>query len=332
MSEIRKHYFLDEHCIIAFGRSKRPSAPKACDDEKRSLSCVFCKGHEDQTPPANAVYKNGEILKDTEEELVTGWDIRCIPNLYPALSPEASEVEHSSFDVEKGFGFHEVIIENPNHESRLHLFSDEQILLLMKAYRDRVVHYRSMEGIEYVSLFKNWGKKAGASLEHTHSQLIALPIEPSSIGKEKKVISGLERCPYCEIVEKEKDGERHVYENDDFILIAPYYSRSPYEMWMLPKRHVNHISGFSDELLFSLGDCIRKAVFLLEKTIPQLAYNYMFFQAEDDTNYHFNVRIAPVTSIAAGFEKNTDIYINTMPPETAVEHLLENSELIPEEG
>lgn len=322
MSEIRKHYFLDEHCIIAFGRSKRPSAPKACGDDTPSTSCVFCKGHEHQTPPGTAVYKNGDILKDTDEELVTGWGIRCIPNLYPALSPDADEVENTSFSVMKGFGFHEVIIENPIHESRLHLFSDEQILLLMKAYRDRVVHYQSQEGIKYVSLFKNWGKKAGASLEHTHSQLIALPIAPSSIIKEKKAMDELEKCPYCRIVEKESGSERQVYENSDFILIAPYYSRSPYEMWMLPKEHVNHLSSFSDELLMSLGDCIRKAVELLEGTIPELAYNYMFFQVEHDLSYHFNVRIAPITSIAAGFEKNTDIYINTMPPETAVEHLL----------
>lgn len=324
MSEIREHYFLDEHCIIAFGRSKRPSAPKACDDEKRSSSCVFCKDHEGETPPATAVYKNDEILKDTEENLITGWDIRCIPNLYPALSPDAPEVEHNVFSVKKGFGFHEVIIENPEHESRLHLFSDEQILLLMKAYRDRVVHYQEQKGIEYVSLFKNWGKKAGASLEHTHSQLIALPIMPSSIRKEKKAMIELETCPYCNIIEKETGSERHVYNNKDFILIAPYYSRSPYEMWMLPKQHVSHISEFSDELLLSLGDCIRKAVFLLDKTIPELAYNYMFFQVEHDLRYHFNVRIAPVTSIAAGFEKNTDIYVNTMPPETAVEHMLES--------
>jgi UDPglucose--hexose-1-phosphate uridylyltransferase len=94
-------------------------------------------------------------------------------------------------------------------------------------------------------------------------------------------------------------------------------------MWMLPKEHVNHISSFSDNMLLSLGDCIRKAVSLLDNTIPELAYNYMFFQLEHDQSYHFNVRIAPVTSIAAGFEKNTDIYINTMPPEVAVKHLQE---------
>ncbi|MDG6243796.1 MAG: DUF4921 family protein [Methanolobus sp.] len=325
MSEIRKHYFLDEYCIIASGRSKRPSAPKACGEENGSPSCVFCNGHESQTPAAAAVYKKGEILKDKDEERITDWDVRCIPNLYPALSPDAPDVENRVFEVKRGYGFHEVIIENPLHESRMHLFSDEQLLLLMKVYRDRVMHYQSQEGIKYVSLFKNWGKKAGASLEHTHSQLIAIPVMPSTIVKEKKAMAEMENCPYCKIVEKEKGTERQVYENKHFILIAPYYCRVPYEMWMLPKQHVNHLSAFNDDMLLSLGDCIRKAVSLLDRTIPELAYNYMFFQVEYDLSYHFNVSIAPVTSIAAGFEKNTGIYINSVPPEIAVGHLLEKA-------
>ncbi|MDW7733085.1 MAG: DUF4921 family protein [Methanolobus sp.] len=322
MSEIRKHYFLEEYCIIASGRGKRPSAPKACDEGRVSSSCVFCHGNEDQTPPATAVYKDGKVLRDSEDKRVTGWNARCIPNLFPALSPDAKEISSSDFETTKGYGFHEVIVENPFHESRLHLFNDEEILLLMQVYRDRVMHYQSEDGIRYVSLFKNWGKKAGASLEHTHTQLIATLLMPPSIRREIQAIGSLGKCPYCDIVEKEKDKERLVYENSDFIVIAPYYSKVPYELWILPLEHVNHISGFNDEMLLSLGDCIRYAISRLDATIPELAYNYMLFQVEEQ-NYHFNIRIQPVTSIAAGFEKNTDIYINSMPPELAVDHLLD---------
>jgi UDPglucose--hexose-1-phosphate uridylyltransferase len=322
MSEIRKHYFLEEHCIIASGRSKRPSAPKACGNEDVSSECVFCAGSEDKTPPATAVYKNGEILQDTEWENIKDWDIRCIPNLFPALSPDADEPVKSDFDVSRGYGFHEVIIENPAHDSRLHLFSDEGIILLMQAYRDRVQYYQSKEGISYVSLFKNWGKKAGASLPHTHSQLIAVPLIPSCIAREMDVIREKDACPYCDIVEKESGKERQIYENEHFVAIAPYFSMVPYEILILPLKHTNHLSIFTDDMLFSLGDCIRFAVSRLNETIPELAYNYMFFQLEHEEKYHFNVRIKPVTSIAAGFEKNTGIYINSMPPEIAVDHLL----------
>ena len=322
MSEIRKHYFLEEHCIIASGRSKRPSAPKACGNEDIPSDCVFCAGSEDKTPPATAVYKNGEILQDKDGENIKDWNIRCIPNLFPALSPDADKPSASDFIVSKGYGFHEVIIENPSHDNRLHLSSDEEVLLLMQAYRDRVKYYQGKDGVSYVSLFKNWGKKAGASLPHTHSQLIAVPLIPSSISREMEAVKERDACPYCDIVEKERGNERQIYENEHFIAIAPYFSMVPYEIMILPFDHIDHLSNFTDDILFSLGDCIRFAVSRLDETIPELAYNYMFFQLQNEEKYHFNVRIKPVTSIAAGFEKNTDIYINTMPPEIAVEHLL----------
>ncbi|MBN2110845.1 MAG: DUF4921 family protein [Methanosarcinaceae archaeon] len=324
MSEIRKHYFLDEYCIIASGRSKRPSAPKACDEGRRSSECFFCHGNEMKTPPATAVYKDGDVLRDNDDQRVSGWDVRCFPNLFPALSPDAKDISSSDHGVMKGYGFHEVIVESPDHEDRLHLFDDERLLLLMRVYRDRTLYYQAKDGIEYVSLFKNWGKKAGASLEHTHSQLIATPLMPPSLLKEMRAMSILERCPYCDIVEKEKDKERLVYENHDFIVIAPFCSKVPYELWILPREHISHISGFNDDMLLSLGKCLGAVISDLDRTIPELAYNYMLFQIEDP-DYHFNIRIQPVTSIAAGFEKNTDIYINPVPPELAVEHLLNGS-------
>jgi len=322
MSEIRKHYFLEEHCIIASGRSKRPSAPKVCESEEASSDCVFCAGSEDRTPPATAVYKNGEILQDSDKQNVKDWNIRCIPNLFPALSPDAKDPDLSDFTVSKGYGFHEVIIENPSHDNRIHLSSDEEILLLMQAYQDRVKYYQAKDGIKYVSLFKNWGKKAGASLPHTHSQLIAVPLMPSCLSKEMDVIKKRDICPYCDIVKKERGMERLIYENEYFIAIAPYFSMVPYEILILPIKHINHLSALTDEMLLSLGDCIRYSVSRLDETIPELTYNYMFFQLEHEEEYHFNVRIKPVTSIAAGFEKNTGIYINAMPPEIAVDHLL----------
>ncbi|TGC11540.1 galactose-1-phosphate uridylyltransferase [Methanolobus halotolerans] len=322
MSEIRKHYFLDEYCIIASDRGKRPSAAEARDVGRASSGCVFCQGNEDRTPPATAVYKGGEILRDGEGQRVSGWDVRCIPNMFPALSPDTEEVSSPDPEIMQGYGFHEVIVESPRHEDRLNLFSDEKMLFLMQVYRDRVMYYRSRDGVRYVSLFKNLGKKAGASLGHTHSQLIAIPFVPPSLQKEIRAIEGLDKCPYCVIVEKEIDSQRLVCRNQDFVVIAPFCSKVPYELWILPLEHVNHISGFSDRLLLSLGKCLRSAISRLDATIPELAYNYMIFQAEEP-DYHFNIRIQPATSIAAGFEKNTDIHINSIPPELAVKHLLD---------
>ncbi|WP_135606112.1 DUF4931 domain-containing protein [Methanococcoides sp. NM1] len=320
MSEIRKHYFLDEYCIIAPGRSKRPSVFKTEKKEGASSRCVFCAGEEDKTPLATAVYKNGSILKDSEGSRVTGWDVRCIPNLYPALAPDANEV-HSDLDVAPGYGFHEVIVEMPSHEKVIPDLSDEEMALLMKVYQDRVIHYESIERIEYVSLFKNWGEKAGASLEHTHSQLIAMPIKPPVLMEEMKAIDSYSGCPYCDIVEKESKSERLLYENEHFLVITPYCSKVPYEMWILPKVHTNHISGFDQDQLSSLGKAIRSALSGLWNNIGEIPYNYMFYQLRDETGYHFNLKLQPVTTKTAGFEKNTEVFINTMPPETAVNYL-----------
>ncbi|MFA0823752.1 MAG: DUF4931 domain-containing protein [Methanomethylovorans sp.] len=324
MSEIRKHYFLDDYCIVAAARGKRPSDFSSSPEVQNATSCVFCAGREDQTPPALAVYKNGKILQDSKDEVIRDWQIRCIPNLYPALSPEGADTPCQS-----GYGFHEVIIETPQHEKKLTNFSDEEMYLLMKAYRDRVIHYWKQPQIRYVSLFKNWGKQAGASLEHTHSQLIALPLIPPSIKRETDVIQAKGECPYCEIVCRESASERSIYENKYFIAFAPYCSKVPFEIWFLPKEHVCHLGALSTEMLFSLGVAMRYVLSRLETVLGSPSYNYMFFQLMKDDTYHLNIRLQPVTSKMAGFEKNTDIFINTMPPEKAAEYL--NNEMSEQE-
>jgi UDPglucose--hexose-1-phosphate uridylyltransferase len=281
VSEIRKHYFLEDYCIVAADRGKRPSDFSSSPEVQNATSCVFCAGKEDKTPPAQAVYKNGQILRDSKEDLIREWQVRCIPNLYPALSPGGIDAPYAS-----GYGFHEVIIETPRHDRRLTNFTAEEMDLLMEAYRDRVMHYWAQSEIKFVSLFKNWGKQAGASLEHTHSQLIALPLIPPSLKKELDVIHAHGNCPYCGIVGLVSSNARAIYEK-----------------------------------LHSLGAAIRHVLSGLETVLASPAYNYMFFQLLQDDSYHLNLRLQPVTSKMAGFEKNTDIFINTMPPEKAAEYL-----------
>ena len=321
MSEIRKHYFLDEYCIISPGRYKRPSDFAHQEKESNTKNCFFCAGNEDQTPPSTAVYKKGEILKDTEESLVKGWDVRCIPNLYPALTPEPENIPQSMWNSSEGFGYHEVIVETPDHEMTISGFPDKQMSLLMKVYRDRCTYYESQEGVEYASLFKNWGSRAGASLEHAHSQLIALPFIPPMIKREQEAIHNSDECPYCEIVEKERKSERLLYENNDFIAIAPYFSTALFEIWILPKQHVNHLGECSEGMLKSLGDAVKFVVSRYEERLGSPSYNYMFHQITGDEKYHLNLRVQPVITTLGGFEKNTDVHINTVTPEYAAQCL-----------
>lgn len=326
MSEIRKHYFLREYCIIAEERGKRPSDfAGAAEDSGKNVSdnCVFCRGNEEKTPPATAVYKNGEIFSDIGDNRVRNWDFRCFPNLFPVLSPDSPFPELCGKDLEviPGFGFHEVIVESPVHGKKLEDFSDAEISGLMKVYRDRTCYYASHEKISYVSLFKNSGKAAGASRDHPHSQLIALPVCPQVMEKELRVIKDSQKCPYCTLLEKEKNSPRLILENSDFIAFAPYYSIVPFEVWILPKRHLSFLGELDSGLLFTLGKILRDVLKSYAKVLGNLPYNYMFYQLFETPEYHLNLRLMPRLSTAAGFEFNTGVYINTVSPEKAASYL-----------
>ncbi|MCQ1535266.1 DUF4921 family protein [Methanosarcina sp. KYL-1] len=326
MSEIRKHYFLPEYCIISEERAKRPSdfAEAVGDSEELGrASCAFCEGAEEMTPLATAVYKDGKILVDTDEKRVRSWDFRCFPNRYPALSPVPAffELSENVWETRPGFGFHEVIVESPVHGNKLANFSDKELSGLMGVYRDRTSHYRAHENIRYVSLFKNSGKAAGASLNHPHSQLLALPLLPPLLEKELHAIREEEKCPYCTLLEKERTSERLIRENSEWTAFAPYCSASPFEVWVLPKKHVSWLGDCSEEALFSLGEMLRDVLRAYEKVLKNPPYNYMFFQLFETPEYHLNLRLLPRLSRIAGFEMNTGIYINTISPERAASYL-----------
>jgi UDPglucose--hexose-1-phosphate uridylyltransferase len=327
MSEIRKHYFLDEYCIIAGERSKRPSDFVLKPEKAKVIQCPFCGGNESLTPKATAVYRNGQVLTDTDHERVTGWQVRCIPNLYPAVGPESSHpapvIMGKGWQVHKGYGFHEVIVETPEHRNILSTFTSKEITLLMQVYKDRVLFYRSQKGIVYVSLFKNSGEAGGASLEHTHTQLIALPVIPSILKREQEVIHNINYCPYCEIVKIESTSPRLIIKNEYWAAFAPFYSQSPFEVWIMPFEHISHIGECSDIMLEFLGSILKEIMIRYSEVLYDPPYNYMFFQ--DSGKYHLNLRIKPVLSIIAGFEKNTDIYINTVAPEQAASFLRQDS-------
>jgi UDPglucose--hexose-1-phosphate uridylyltransferase len=326
MSEIRKHYFLSEYCIIAEERAKRPSDFAGADGntgKKGSENCLFCGGAEENTPLAKTENKNGKIYSDTPEKRVRNWDFRCFPNLYPALSPapDSPEQQENSVQAEPGYGFHEVIVESPLHGRRLEDFSDSEISGLMQVYRDRTCSYTTREKIRYVSLFKNSGKKAGASISHLHSQLLALPFYPPLLERELKLIREKENCPYCAIFDMEKESPRLVFENTEWIAFTPYSSMGPFEVWILPAKHVSYLGTCSDKLLFALGAILKDVLKSYGRILGNLPFNYMFYQLSETPEYHLNLRLLPRLSINAGFELSTGIYINTFSPERAASYL-----------
>lgn len=318
MPEIRKHYFLDEYCIIAAERRKRPSdfrtaKPPAMDEK----SCPFCPGNEDMTPPSAVVYTDLGVPVDGPAK-IRNWKIRVFPNLFAAMvpSPTPSTTEWVALP---GHGHHEVIVDSPRHNDAPADFSQEHMELLLKAYQDRYAYYSGLEGVKYVSIFKNWGKEAGASLSHTHSQLVSLPITPPQIKRELEAVSSAAFCPFCNIAEREGASRRLVAQNEGWILIAPFYSQVPYETWILPRRHMSNLAGMDNEDRRDLATILCHALRCIRSLLNDPPYNYMIYQLPSD--YHLNIRIQPAVSKIAGFERGTGIHINSVPPEQAAAEL-----------
>ena len=316
MTELRRHYFLDEYCIIAANRKKRPSdfqmAKTAPGDE---TACPFCPGNEKMTPPADAVYTMQGVSSDGPER-TSGWLLRVFPNVFAAMVPCPAPAT-TEWTALPGQGFHEVIVDSPLHGENPADFVEEHMEKLILVYRDRYVHYCSNSLVKYVSIFKNWGREAGASLSHSHSQLITLPILPPLIKRELDAISSASRCPFCNIVAKEKQSCRLIDENENWILIAPFYSQAPYETWILPKRHFANLGEMHEAEGKMLAALLKRALGSMRSVLNDPSYNCMIFQLP--IGYHLNIRIQPAISKIAGFERGSGIYINSIAPEQAAE-------------
>jgi UDPglucose--hexose-1-phosphate uridylyltransferase len=318
MPELRRHYFLDEYCIIAAERKKRPSDFRQQEAEAGDKkSCPFCPGNEELTPPASAVYTERGVLADGTER-IRHWKMRVFPNLFAAMVPSPSPPT-TEWIALPGHGHHEVIVDSPEHRDRPSDFDQEHMELLLHAYRDRYAHYRYMRGVNYVSIFKNWGIKAGASLFHSHSQVIAIPIMPPLMKRELDVISAASFCPFCNIAEREATSDRLIAQNDSWVLIAPFYSQAPYETWILPKRHLCNLEEMTKDDIRSVASLLKKALMSMRVLLDDPPYNLMIYQLP--FGYHLNLRIQPAVSKIAGFERGTGIYINSVPPEQAAAEL-----------
>ncbi|VVB64381.1 Uncharacterised protein [uncultured archaeon] len=218
-----------------------------------------------------------------------------------------------------GHGFHQVIVDSPDHGTGPADFSRDQLEQILEVYRDRYSHYQNLQGVSYISIFKNWGDAAGASMSHTHSQIIAVPIVPPLIKRETTALSSASFCIYCNIAERETSSSRLITSNDSWVLIAPFYSIAPYETWILPKEHISDLVAMDEnqrrDLSQILGDALRRMKSLLDDP----PFNYMIFQ--QPFGYHLNIRIQPALTKIAGFERSTGVYINPIPPEQAASEL-----------
>lgn len=335
MPQLRKDPVTREWVIIASERSKRPSDFNLPEDSSTkpafSENCPFCPGNEDKTPPEVLAFRSTPDAPNT-----TGWWVRVVSNKFPALQVEGDldRGGYGMYDFMNGVGAHEVIIETPEHNKCIATIAPRQAEEVWWACRERMIDLSKDPRFKYVLVFRNHGKVAGASLEHPHSQLIALPMVPMQV---KQEITGADRyydyhdrCIYCDMIRQELNfGQRVVMETEGFIAFEPFAPKYPFETWVMPKKHIKSFVD-SGEQIPEFNHVLQGVLKRIGKALKHPPYNYTLhtapFDTEKDHIFHWHLEIAPRLTIAAGFEMGTGIYINVTAPEDAAMHLRDAGE------
>ncbi len=325
MPELRKDPISGRWVIISIERGKRPSDFGMRISPKKGGFCAFCEGNEHTTPKEILAFRQNKGAPDSP-----GWSLRVVPNKFPALHVEGREnrVGEGIFDKMNGVGAHEVVIENPDHNLTLSSLPVKSVEDMLWAFNQRMTDLKKDERFRYVLIFKNEGDEAGASLEHSHSQLIALPIIPHLVQEEidqaKQYFGYKERCIFCDIIHQETSAKtRIISENDHFITLSPFAPRSPFETMILPR---NHESSFLLNNNFSqLAEILQKTLKQIDKVLDMPPYNLMLhtspFHDEINNYYHWHIELIPKLTKIAGFEWGSGFYINPTPPEEAAKFM-----------
>ncbi len=329
LPELRKDPLTGRWVIIANDRAKRPS-----DFIRQPVPppapgiCPFDYGNEHKTPPEVLAYRNSGGRDEP------GWRVRVVPNKFPVLGIEGDldRQGEGMYDKMNGIGAHEVIIEGPDHNLSLGQMPEKLIEEVLWAFKERVNDLKKDRRFLYIILFKNFGDAAGASLDHPHSQLIALPVVPSVVRNEVNAAKAFyelkERCIFCDIIRQESTtGARLISETDRFSVIAPYAPRFPFETWILPQRHESHFEDADASTIANLARVLKATISKLEKVLERPAYNFIVHSSPVQegplAHYHWHIEIMPRLTKVAGFEWATGFYINPTPPEEAAKFMRE---------
>jgi UDPglucose--hexose-1-phosphate uridylyltransferase len=338
MSELRQNPITKEWVIIAperrnrpdqFKRHKVPKKITAWEQEEKDR-CPFCPGNEAISGEAVLTYyAEGKDAGESE------WSLRVVPNKFPALvdgdtTYRITEGPDNFFIKMNGVGYHEVVIEDPEHFQTIATMPLIAVERIISSYQER---YRSLirkPNVELLTIFRNNGPGAGTSLRHPHSQIIASPIIPihirHMIEEGVRYYDTMGRCIYCNLIEQEKlAGKRILSETEHFIAFTPFFSRSPFEIWILPKKHRASFGNISSLEQRDLARILTDMLQRLYEGLDNPDYNYMIHSApyqEDPADYyHWHLQILPKLYKMAGFELGSGIYLNSTSPEENAQYL-----------
>ena len=332
MPELRKDPVLGRWVIIASERARRPDDFRdVCSDDrdKAPAFCPFCEGNESKTPPEILAYR-----EPGSQPNGPGWRLRVVPNKYPALQVEGDLEKRGVgvYDRMNGIGAHEVVIESPKHVESVTELDHETLRDCFVACRDRLLDLRRDSRMSCGMIFKNVGEAAGASLEHSHTQIIVTPVVPRTVQQEmegsRKFFDYRGRCLFCDIIEQERaDGRRIVADHGNFVAFLPYASRFPFETWIVPRTHRSHFEDIEGSEADELAHVLKSSLAKIERALGRPPYNYMVHSTPLSMprleHYHWHIEIIPRLTKVAGFEWGTGFYINPVPPESAAEFMRE---------
>ncbi|MGQ9504542.1 MAG: galactose-1-phosphate uridylyltransferase [Thermogutta sp.] len=326
-AELRQDPVTGKWVIIAPQRAARPQEFDTRPRRIRHGPCPFCPGNEFLTPvPILAKLKNCESSGESS------WQVRVVPNKYPALM-DCQEMSLNSgiYCGQAAAGCHEVLIETPRHVQSLSELSREEVRDVLAVLTERLNMLKTDRRLQYAMVFKNVGATAGASIEHTHSQIMAIPIIPNVIEQElagaKSFFDKHHRCIYCRMIEEEMAShDRVVIGSPRFVVICPFASRFPYETWLFPREHAWRFEEMPSDCWDEFIQVVQETIQRTEKTLPETGYNLILHNAPlkaETPFYHWHIELLPSTSRPAGFEWGSGIHINSVFPEFAAQTLRE---------
>lgn len=325
--ELRKDPISGTWVIIASERSKRPNDFAGPNEKQKGGFCPFCYGNEDKTPPEVLAYRTPGL-----EANRSGWSVRVVPNKFAAVQTEGelNPQTNNLCQTMNAIGAHEVVIESPDHNASLGSLPVAQAERVVRALCERYRAIAHDSRIQYIQIFKNSGGVAGASLEHSHWQIIAIPLVPEAV--EREIANSREhyavhrKCLFCDLLSQElEDNRRIVDQGEDFFIFCPYASRFPYELWIAPRNHLSNFGEMGERELAGLARAVKLAAGKLETAFNNPPYNIVLHtvpvQKGPELYYHWHLEILPRLTITAGFEWGTGYFINPTSPEMAAQVL-----------
>ncbi len=314
MSQLRKNPFTGEWTIIAVERDSRPYQ---FGDGADSQACPFCPGNEDMTP--------GESYRIEE---AGEWTVRVVPNKFPAVcdrKDDHSSYKDSVYRVCEGYGRHEIIIETPLHDKGLDKLDASHIYSIFSVFRNRLRFLSQISDVKCVQIFKNHGRNAGASLPHSHTQIVALPYIPLRLTENLKTaeeyMNNRGTCIHCDIVDEEiMSAERVLFQNEHFISAVAFAPRFENQILIIPRKHMSDFRDAEDNMLIAFAEIYKKTLTIMTKLFGEFPYNFVLYTAPNDIDstysyYHWHMEIMPRLSYHAGFEIATASYMSTVSPE-----------------